>query len=97
MLKRTPRHYLADPAFATYLRTQNGDREIDFILQQGRKIIAIEVKLAATVSDADVRHLHWFRNLIRDRAADALIVTTGSVAYRRPDGIAVVPAALLGP
>jgi hypothetical protein len=27
----------------------------------------------------------------------AVIVTTGSYAYRRPDGIAVVPAALLGP
>jgi hypothetical protein len=29
--------------------------------------------------------------------ADALIITTGNAAYRRPDGIAVVPAALLGP
>jgi hypothetical protein len=28
---------------------------------------------------------------------DAVAVTTGSEAYRRPDGIAVVPAALLGP
>jgi uncharacterized protein len=26
-----------------------------------------------------------------------VIVTTGEQAYRRPDGIAVVPAALLGP
>ncbi len=28
---------------------------------------------------------------------DAMVVTTGETAYRRPDGIAVVPAALLGP
>jgi hypothetical protein len=28
---------------------------------------------------------------------DAVVVTTGAEAYRRPDGIAVVPAALLGP
>ena len=26
-----------------------------------------------------------------------VIVTTGTQAYRRPDGVAVVPAALLGP
>ena len=29
--------------------------------------------------------------------ADAMIVTTGHHAYRDRDGIAVVPAALLGP
>ncbi|MYH71259.1 MAG: DUF4143 domain-containing protein, partial [Acidimicrobiia bacterium] len=28
---------------------------------------------------------------------DAAIITTGPTAYRRNDGIAVVPAALLGP
>jgi hypothetical protein len=28
---------------------------------------------------------------------DAIVVTTGTDAYRRPDGIGVVPAALLGP
>jgi len=28
---------------------------------------------------------------------DDMVVTSGSVAYRRKDGIAVVPAALLGP
>ena len=28
--------------------------------------------------------------------ADAVVITTGAMAYRRPDGIAVVPLALLG-
>ena len=28
---------------------------------------------------------------------DAVVLTSGPVAYRRPDGIAVVPLALLGP
>ena len=32
-----------------------------------------------------------------DECSDAVIVTTGRHGYRRPDGIAVVPAALLGP
>ena len=30
------------------------------------------------------------------RLRDAVIVTTGSYPYRRPGGIAIVPAALLG-
>ncbi len=32
-----------------------------------------------------------------DDLLDAVVVTTGTEAYRRKDGIAVVPAALLGP
>lgn len=53
--------------------------------------------LAATVDDSDVRHLHWFRRELGDDLLDAVVVTTGPYAYRRPDGIAAVSAALLGP
>ncbi|MDR1014660.1 MAG: DUF4143 domain-containing protein [Coriobacteriales bacterium] len=150
-LKRTPKHYLADPAFAVqlldisidrllgqpsqhlpetrfdgrygnivgrlfeallyqslcayaavleaemfYFHTEKGEREIDFILTQGSRTIAVEVKAAPFVDDADVRHLVWLKKAMGGRLADALIITTGPLAYRRPDGIAVVPAALLG-
>jgi hypothetical protein len=60
-------------------------------------VVDIEVKVAQAVDDHHVRHLHWLREQIGDRLRDAVIVTTGSYAYRRPGGIAVVPAALLGP
>jgi hypothetical protein len=59
--------------------------------------VAIEVKLARTVSDDDGKHLRWLKQRIGDRLLDQVIVTTGPQAYRRQDGIAVVPAALLGP
>jgi len=61
------------------------------------RVLAIEVKLARTVADADVRHLRWLAGRIGDELLDAMVITTGGEAYRRPDGIAVVPAALLGP
>ena len=50
-----------------------------------------------TVSDEDVRHLRWLQDRVGDRLLDAAVVTSGPDAYRRQDGIAVVPAALLGP
>jgi hypothetical protein len=28
---------------------------------------------------------------------DAMVITTGSQAYRRSDGVAIIPAAMLGP
>lgn len=81
-----------------HLRTRNGDHEIDFIIERSdHRIVALEVKLAATVSDADTNHLHWLRQHLGDRMLDAAIITTGTDAYRRPDDIAVIPAALLGP
>jgi hypothetical protein len=55
------------------------------------------VKLARSVADDDVRHLTWLRGQLGDDLLDAVVVTTGPDAYPRTDGIAVVPAALLGP
>jgi uncharacterized protein len=81
-----------------HLRTKGGEREIDFVVSgSDRKVVAVEVKLARTVDDHDLRHLRWLRDTLGDELADAVVVTTGPDAYRRPDGIAVIPAALLGP
>lgn len=81
-----------------HLRTRNGDHEVDLIVERrDGRILAIEVKLAAMPDDHDLRHLHWLAHQIGSDLLDAIVITTGPYAYRRPDGIAVVPAALLGP
>jgi uncharacterized protein len=84
-------------ARTAHLRTWRGEREVDLIIERGRSIVAIEVKLGQVVTDRDVRHLLWLQDRFGDELADAVVVTTGREAYRRRDGIAVVPAALLGP
>lgn len=43
----------------------------------------------------DVRHLLWLRDNLGDDVADLVVLTTGRHAYRRADGVAVVPLALL--
>lgn len=81
-----------------HFRTRGGEREVDFILERDdRSVIALEVKLSETIDDRDVRHLRWLKERIGDQLLDAAIITTGRHAYRRHDGIAVVPLALLGP
>ena len=81
-----------------HFRAFGGEREVDLIVKgESGRVIAIEVKLAATPSERDGRHLHWLEQEIGDELLDKLMITTGSTAYRRQDGIAVVPAALLGP
>jgi len=81
-----------------HLRTHGGAHEIDLIVERADgRVLAIEVKLARNIQDGDVRHLAWVAQRIGDDLLDAVVVTTGEDAYRRTDGIAVVPAALLGP
>ena len=87
----------ASEAQIGHLRTWSGDREVDLIVERGRQIVAFEVKLGQVVDDRDVRHLVWLRHELGDDLADAAVITTGRAAYRRADGIAVIPAALLGP
>jgi predicted AAA+ superfamily ATPase len=81
-----------------HLRTHRGDREIDLILHSGDgRVLAVEVKLAAAADDKDARHLNWLHEQLGDGLVDRIVVTTGERAYRRSDGVAVVPLALLGP
>jgi uncharacterized protein len=81
-----------------HLRTHGGEHEVDLIVERGdHRVVAVEVKLAHTIRDDDVRHLRWLRTQLGGDLLDAIVVTTGGDAYRRPDGIGVVPAALLGP
>lgn len=86
----------AAEARVSHLRQHDGEREIDLIVERDdKRVVAIEVKLGATVDDGDVRHLRWLQTQLGDSLLDAVVVTTGPQAYRRTDGIAVVPAALL--
>jgi predicted AAA+ superfamily ATPase len=88
----------AAEAEVRHLRTKGGRHEVDLIVERpDGRVLALEVKLAATVSDDDVRHLVWLRERMGRDLVDAAVVTTGGTAYRRPDGVGVIPAALLGP
>ncbi|GAB2462056.1 ATP-binding protein [Xylanimonas ulmi] len=81
-----------------HLRTKNGDREVDIIVETNdRRVVALEVKLSDTINDSDVKHLLWLKEQMGELVQDAVVINTGPYAYRRRDGIAVVPLALLGP
>lgn len=88
----------AAEAEVRHLRTHRGEREVDFIVAgSDGGVVAVEVKLSAAVADADVAHLRWLANKLGGELRDAVLLNTGTHAYRRTDGIAVVPIALLGP
>jgi predicted AAA+ superfamily ATPase len=99
LVTQSVRVYAADAdASVGHMRSADTSREVDLIVEdRSLATLAIEVKLSQTVSDADVRHLNWLADQPGNRLADKVVITTGPHAYRRPDGVAVVPLALLGP
>ena len=84
-------------ARVSHFRTWSGEHEVDLIVSRGdQRSVAIETKLTDTVTDADVAHLAWLQAKMGDDLLDCIVITTGREAYRRSDGIGVVPLALLG-
>ncbi|MEX2653457.1 MAG: DUF4143 domain-containing protein [Acidimicrobiia bacterium] len=79
------------------LRTRQGRHEVDLIVEGDDGVVGIEVKLGAEVDNQDVVHLRWLKEQIGSDLVATAVVTTGKHAYRRKDGTAVVPLALLGP
>jgi predicted AAA+ superfamily ATPase len=80
-----------------HLRTEGGRHEVDFIVEGDSGVVGLEAKLASAVTEKDVKHLMWLRERIGSDCIDLAVLHTGPEAYRRPDGVAVIPLALLGP
>jgi predicted AAA+ superfamily ATPase len=88
----------ANRAKVFYLRTENGKHEVDLIVErEDGRILGLDVKLAAALGKTDSKHLLWLRRKVPADVLDLAVLTTGQEAYRRADGVAVIPLALLGP
>lgn len=88
----------AAEADIAHLRTRNGDHEVDLVVvRDDGRALAIEVTPANTVSDHDTKHLNWAAERLGSRLLDAIVINTGPNAYRRHDGIGVIPLGLLAP
>ncbi len=54
-----------------HLRLANGAHEVDLIIEaDDHRIVALEVKLADSVTDDDVKHLKWLRSKVPDLVAE---------------------------
>lgn len=74
-----------------YFRTQGGrEREVDFILESGNRIIGTEVKLAKTISTGDVENLLFLKDAT-DKFAGGLIVYSGNEIKQLTQNIYAVP------
>jgi predicted AAA+ superfamily ATPase len=81
----------------SHFRDRDG-REVDVIVQRpDGRVVAIDVKLSGQVRPADVATLNWLDQSLPGCVLDKVLLNTSDRALRRPDGVAVIPLALLGP
>jgi len=80
-----------------HFRTFEDRQEVDIIVQRPDfRVLAVEVKFSQQVRPDDVTSLNWLEAQMPGRVVDKVILNTSDRAYRRKDGVAVVPLALLG-
>ena len=67
------------------------DREVDFVIEAGERLLAIEVKATANPGLADVRGLHLFRQDYPDRFAGGLLLHGGRDTQWMAEDILATP------
>jgi len=74
-----------------YFRTQGGrEREVDFVLKRGKKILGVEVKLAKTVSVGDIDNLLFLKDASKSFTC-GMVVYSGSEVKQLAQNIFAVP------
>ena len=69
---------------------EQGRHEVDFVIEAGRKVFAVEVKAAARWNDGDLSGLRAFRNRTPDCAA-AVLAYNGKEAVKLEDRLWAIP------
>ena len=68
------------------------DFEVDIVLEQGRSLVAgVDVKAAASVSEADLRGLRELKAAAGRNFAAGVVLYDGTASIRFGDGLFAVP------
>ncbi len=72
--------------------------DVELIVEgEDERVVAIAVAADEQTEDRRAQALLRTAELLEHTIADAVVITAGQTAYRRGDGVAAVPAVLLGP
>ena len=78
-----------------YYRTTD-KKEIDFILDYGQKIAAIEVKASKTVSKSDFKHIYHLQKEAANVFDKGIVLYNGDTFLKIDENMYVVPFGFLG-
>ena len=80
--------YAAQPADLSFYRTSDG-KEIDFVLDNGKGMVLLEVKAAHTVTPNDFRHIKYFIEQNSGRVREGIVLYAGErvLPFGESDGV----------
>ena len=80
-----------------HIRTTRGDHEVDFVIEKGNTLIALEVKFSPKIEERDGVHLDWLERNLPGKRVIKIVVYSGKYLVRQEqDKTIFVPAACLG-
>ncbi len=82
------RWFRGPPCLKVNDRSEGGRHEIDIVIETAEGVLGVEAKLGAVPGLSE---------RLGGDLLDAIVITTGTEAFRRRDGVGVIPLALLGP
>jgi hypothetical protein len=82
------------PVRASFYRDDR-QREIDLVLEAGRRVVAVEIKASTTTSARDARHLRFLRDRLDDRFVRGVVVYSGSAGVPLGDRLSALPVGSL--
>lgn len=74
-----------------HLRTGAGEREVDAVIEVGRSVLGVEVRLGTRPTTHDAGQLRWLRDQLGHRFAQGLVVHTGADTYPLGERLWAVP------
>ncbi len=78
-----------------HARTGAGSREVDAVIEIGRTLLGVEVKLGTRPGRADADPLAWLRDQLPDRFAHGFVVHTGADCYPLGNRLLAVPLTMV--
>ncbi len=66
--------------------------EVDIVIETpDQRVVALEIKIAASVGSSDFKHLAWFRDQLGDRFIKGAVLYTGARVLPFGDRLGAVP------
>jgi len=70
-------------------------REVDLVLEAGRRVVGIEIKASTNASARDARHLAFLRDRLGDRFVRGVVIYSGNASVPLGDRLQAVPIGAL--